>query len=203
MLSSILEILKGSPSIDRFVEAVKSQQRVAVGGTTGSSTSILVGILFEKVAQPLLVVCPDDAEIVREDIENIVGSESVLYFPDWEVLPYDELSPHEAIVGQRLKTLSELLLGQRRIVVAPIRALLRHIIPPEDLAESLIRLSLHQQVRFDELIGKLIEAGFTRVSVVEEVGTFSVRGGIVDVYPPSLDNPIRLELFGDEIESIR
>ncbi len=203
MLSSILEILKKSPSIERFLNAVESEQRVEVGGLAGSSTSIIVGILFGRLLRSVFVVCPDEAESLKEDIEDVVGPENVVYFPDWEILPYDELSPHEAIVGQRLKALSDLLEGKKKIVVTSLRAFLRRIIPPEDLAKSLLRIRKGDTLELKDVVRNLVEAGFTRVAAVEEVGTFSVRGGIVDVYSPGLENPVRIELFGNEVESLR
>lgn len=203
MLLSILEILKKSPSIEQFLGAVESRQKVAVSGLAGSSTSIILGIVFERLSQSLLVVCPDEAEPIKEDIEDVVGAENVISFPDWEVLPYDELSPHEAIIGQRLMTLMNLLMGRRQIIVTPLRAFLRHIIPPSDLANNLVTIEKGQPLELKQLISNLIERGFARVPVVEEVGTFSLRGGIVDIYPPGIENPVRIELLGDKVESLR
>ena len=204
MLSQIVERIRRSEAIDRALSDVRRQERpVRLSGLTGSSAAILASLIYRDLGLTTLVVCPDQAESLKEDLESLVGREEVFYFPDWEVLPYDEFSPHEAIVGTRLRTLALLVEKTRGIVVVPVRAFLRIIIPPEDLRSNMLSLSVKQGVKPETLVATLMRTGYGRVPVVEDIGTFATRGGIIDIYPQGLDNPVRVELLGDEIESIR
>ena len=204
MLSRIAEIIRQTDSVQGALESIAgSSSSTRVSGLAGSSTSVFLSILYDELDTTLAVVCAGETEGLVDDLSNLVGEDEVFHFPDWEILPYDEFSPHEAIVGTRLATLSRL--GDRRkgIVVIPVRAFLRKIIPPRDLALNILSLSAGQSAKPQEIIATLLRSGYTRVPVVEDVGTFATRGGILDVYPQGVDNPVRIEMAGDEIESIR
>jgi len=204
MLSHIVERLSRSSSVEKAVADIRSADgTVRICGLLGSSTAVFTSILHGYGDTLTAVICPDGAEDLREDFESLLGDNEVLHFPDWEILPYDEFSPHEAIVGTRLRTLSELLAGHNGVVVIPVRAFLRRIIPPEDLAANIIRVELKAGVRPEALIRHLAEMGYARTQVVEDIGTFAVRGGIIDIYAQGFDNPVRIEFFGNEVESIR
>jgi transcription-repair coupling factor (superfamily II helicase) len=204
MLSHIVEKIRQSRSVESILGALKSAEGpVRVSGLLGSSRSVLTSVLHSELGPTTAVICPDGADDIREDLESLLGEDAVLYFPDWEILPFDEFSPHEAIVGTRLRTLSRLVDGRRGVVVIPLRAFLRRIIPPADLETAIVPIRLGDVVAPQELISNLIQIGYTRRQVVEDIGTFAMRGGIIDVYPQGLDNPLRVEFFGNEIESIR
>lgn len=204
MLSHIVELIRRSESVGSTIGAIRtSTAPTSVSGLLGSSLSIFVSILHEELGVTTAVIYPDGAETLKEDLESILGEDAVFYLPDWETLPYDEFSPHEAIVGTRLRTLASLMERRCGVVVIPARAFLRRIIPPEDLAAGIVNVRVGQTAGLQEVISRLVETGYTRTPVVEDVGTFAMRGGILDVYPQGFDNPARLEFFGDEIESIR
>jgi transcription-repair coupling factor (superfamily II helicase) len=204
MLSRIVERIAGSPSLRGVVEAVQAARRtVRLSGVLGSAVAVLVSILYRELGVTTVVVCADDSEGVRDDLESLLGEDCVFHFPDWEILPYDELSPHDAIVGTRLKTLAALAGGRKGAVVVPVRAFLRRIIPPEDLARCLVSVRAGEPLSPRDLITRLGEIGYTRHQVVEDVGTFAMRGGILDIFPQGVEQPVRIEFFGDEVESIR
>jgi transcription-repair coupling factor (superfamily II helicase) len=204
MLSQIAELIAQSESVRAAIGAIRDARApTRVSGLAGSGTSVFLSILYRELGSTVAVVCPDDAESLRDDLEGLLGEDAVLIFPDWEVLPYDEFSPHEAIVGARLKSLSLLAEGRKAVVVIPLRALLARTIPPQDLASSTISLSLGDTISPRGIVNRMLTVGYSRVPVVEDVGTFATRGGILDAYPQGADSPVRIELVGDEIESIR
>jgi transcription-repair coupling factor (superfamily II helicase) len=204
MLSQIVEKIGRTPSVEAVLEAVRrADGAFRLSGLVGSSASILTSILHRSLGGVTLVVCPEDADGIREDLESILGRDSVFYFPDWETLPYDEFSPHEAIVGTRLKALAALADGGCGVVVVPARAFLRRIIPPADLARCRLRVDAGEALGPQRLLSRLLETGYVRRQIVEDVGTFAMRGGIVDVFPQGMDQPVRIEFFGDRVESIR
>jgi transcription-repair coupling factor (superfamily II helicase) len=167
-----------------------------------------LALLAERAA-PLLVVVPTekDAEGVADDLGAYLGGDDVAIFPAWETLPHERLSPQPATVGQRLRVLDRLRVGTAggaplRAVVAPVRALLQPM-DPRLTERHPIRLTGTYRGGLDGLVEGLAALGYTRTPMVEHRGEFAVRGGIVDVFPSAADHPIRVEFWGDDVDSIR
>ncbi len=125
-------------------------------------------------------------------------------FPAWEVLPYDRVSPHHAIVGERFATLSRLLREPRPrgVLLTALPAWLQRIAPPASVAAHVWQIKVGDQLDLTALQHQLTEAGMQPVERVMDSGEFAVRGGIIDIWPATADAPIRIDLFGDEIDSI-
>ena len=204
LLSSICERLRHSQSMGRVLEGLAAGNVPArVGGLSGSMRTMFAALLYQEINRTVVVICPGDSERLRDDLVSIIGEDNVLHLPDWEILPYDDFSPHEEIVGERLRTLAALLGGKRGLVVIPIRGFMRKIVPPGDLRDAILNVAVGETIRPDHLMTRLMSTGYTRANVVEDVGTFSMRGGILDVYCQGRDYPVRIEFFGDDVESIR
>lgn len=179
---------------------------VAIRGLKGSYLPFLASSWSLDGRGPLLVVLPtlNEAETFLQDLRFFTGThKKSLLFPQWEVLPYENLSPHPDIISTRLSTLYELSTSKVDIVVAPVQALMQKIIPKAILSESLDYLIAGEETSFDSFTSKLSGSGYARVAQVEDRGEFSVRGGIVDLFGPAMEGPVRIEFFGDEVESIR
>ncbi|HET9581482.1 MAG TPA: transcription-repair coupling factor [Gemmatimonadota bacterium] len=174
-------------------------------GLVGSSRAAVAAALAEDLAAPVLVVAPtgEAAERWLGDLETLLGERAVGHYPQWEVLPYDERAQQREIEGLRLEFLIGLLEGSITVGVTTARALVRRVPAPAALESRLLRLAVGDRVDRDRLIERLVGMGFEPEAMVAEVGTFSVRGGIVDVFAFRHEHPVRLELAGDEIESIR
>ena len=135
-----------------------------------------------------------------------LGSESslpVLHFPDWECLPYDVVSPHQGIVSERLETLYRLPTLTRGILLAAAGTLMHRIAPREYVAAHSFLLRRGERLDVAGLRTTLTHAGYAAVSQVMEPGEFAVRGGVIDLFPTGNPTPYRLDLFSDEVESIR
>ena len=155
---------------------------------------------------PLLVVCPDttSARLLADELTFFAPANlPVLSLPDWEVLPYDRFSPHQTIVSERLKTLLALPSQKRGFLVVPISTLMQRLPPAEFVASHAIDLKLGQQLDMHAFRRQLEEAGYRAVDTVYEQGEFTVRGGLLDLFPMGSEQPLRIELFDDEIESLR
>lgn len=134
----------------------------------------------------------------------------VIYFPAWDCLPYDRVSPNTQIIGQRMKALGQLKTRMESdikkpcVVLSTVNAVLRKVIPPSALS-SIGGLHVEKGGRLDDkqLQEFLSANGYERTDTVRENGEFAVRGGIIDLWPASADNPVRIDLFGDEVESLR
>lgn len=169
--------------------------------------SVLAAILAEKSGRMVLLVASTyrEAEALTTELSALLGEEAVAYYPAWEVLPHERLSPRADTVGRRLAVLRRIVGSEAtvpKVVVAPIRSLLQP--QAKGLAElKPVTMAQGQDYDLTQLAADLVDAAYHRVDLVERRGEFAVRGGIVDVFPPTLDHPVRIDFFGDEIESIR
>ena len=149
-----------------------------------------------------------EAEDLTAALASYLPAESVATFPSWETLPHERLSPRSDTVGRRLSVLRRLTHPESstaaplRVVVAPVRAVVQPIVAGlGDLVP--VTLQVGQERSFTEVIRALSDAAYARVDMVTHRGEFAVRGGILDVFPPTEDHPIRVEFFGDEVDQMR
>lgn len=127
----------------------------------------------------------------------------ILCFPDWETLPYDSFSPHQDIISERLQTLHRLPALKKGVLLVPVATLLQRLPPPGFLDQYSLMLDTGSTLDLDAMRGRLEKAGYRCVSQVMEHGEFAVRGSILDLFPMGARLPFRIDLFDDEIESIR
>ncbi len=151
-----------------------------------------------------------EAEDLTAALTSLLPAQAVVCFPAWETLPHERLSPRSDTVGQRLAVLRRLAhpdpgdpaAGPLQVVVAPVRSLLQPIVAGLGDIEP-IRLRAGEEADLDDVLTRLVEAGYTRADLVENRGDIAVRGGILDVFPPIEEHPLRIEFFGDTVEEIR
>jgi transcription-repair coupling factor (superfamily II helicase) len=193
--------------IQKVNEALSSPDaHIVLAGLKGSAPAYLICRLFEEKRGPFLVILPDSdsAHEMCRELRFFSGQQqSVLYFPAWETAPFEQVSPHPDITGERLNTLFSLMGGKAPIVVTTIAAASQKILPRRVLGDVSQYLVSGEEVDRDGLLRKLVNLGYSNVPLVEDRGTFSVRGGIVDIYPPDLGLPVRVEFFGDFVDTIR
>jgi transcription-repair coupling factor (superfamily II helicase) len=204
--AKILKLAGNSEGFRTITDILASgKKKVLVSGLVGSGKSLLLAYLKRELASPLLVITSGAEESWKmyEDLVSFLGEGEVRLFPTWEILPYEFKVPQGEIVGRRLETLYDLAAGKTPVVVTTIRACLEKTIQPQQLKSESIRLRVGEVAEIEELSEKLVALGFRRFPQVEEIGNFSVRGGILDVFPYSSPDPIRIEFFGDQVESIR
>ena len=184
--------------------------RPCLTGLHGSATAFALTLLAQRQDRSWLIVSAsdEDAERLYDDLQffhNLLGlsTEPLALFPEWETLPYEATPPHVGLVGHRMRTLHRLTTGQRTLLVTSVPALLHRLLPRAVLAGACLRLAPGGTMERDALIARLLRLGYRRTSVVDIPGEFSIRGGIVDIYSTAYDEPLRLELLGDTIESVR
>ncbi|MDA0744883.1 MAG: transcription-repair coupling factor [bacterium] len=198
-------MIKSEPFTELARRIAEGEQEIHVRGLPGSLTAFGVAWVDGCAPGTVLVVCATEerAEEVRDDLERLLGPESVGIFPTWGGSVFDSRSPHLDVMGLRLEALDQIRCGTGGVVVAPIEALMSHTIPPDLFALCQQEIRTGQEVLLDELVDHLADIGYERVNLVEGVGQFSVRGGIVDICSFGNPHPVRLEFFGDEVTSIR
>ncbi|HZJ58306.1 MAG TPA: transcription-repair coupling factor [Clostridia bacterium] len=195
----------------RWDEFIKMRQAAREGGgpilvfgLSESQKNHAVSSLLYPLSRQCLYITYNhiQAKRVYDDLRFYM-EDYVMLLPPRDIVLYDVAAHSTEVSGQRLKVLEALALGEYRVVVASIEALLCLQTPPEIFKGGLIRVDVGQVFSIRDLAYKMVEAGYERVPAVEGPGQFSIRGGIVDVYPMTMDNPCRIEFFDDEVDSIR
>ena len=187
---------------------------ISVASISGSARSYFMAELFVEVERPFLVLLPNAKEAAKLSRElsfflpesygiSEPGERGLYDFPAYDISPLSGLSPHRNVVNRRLRTLYALTSEKNPIVVTSLEAILFRIMPKEALIKALDYLEPGEDLERDGLVRKLETGGYLRTSLVEEMGDYSVRGGVIDVFPPMYAAPVRLELWGDRLESIR
>jgi len=204
-LAGLLSILTDDPQLNDLIEAATGHELVA--------PPALRPLIAAGLADRSFVLAVTTTAREAEDLAAALGSflppESIATFPGWETLPHERLSPRSDTVGQRIAVLRRLAHpgkqepdGPLRAVVAPIRSLLQPIVAGLGDLEP-VSLAVGQQAELEQTIARLIDIGYARADLVGNRGDIAVRGGIVDVFPPTEEHPLRIEFFGDAVEEIR
>jgi transcription-repair coupling factor (superfamily II helicase) len=168
-----------------------------------------VGAKPNAPATSLLVICRDGPRLAQlaRALKFFAPDVVELEFPAWDCQPYDRVSPHAGVVAQRMNTLSRLarLKGRDRpsVLLTTVNAVLQRLPAKELIAAQALSASPGNVLRMDDIVRWLELNGFLRASTVREPGEYAVRGGILDLFPPGMDQPVRLDFFGDTLESIR
>ncbi len=181
---------------------IKEQQ---IAGLTGSSRALYYAGLYKKSSRPLLIVTHNvsQAQKLLEDLLEFVSEEELLLYPFNELMFVEAAASSESYVGARVRALSLLARTFRGIIIAPAIGL-RRLLPPKDVYAGAHRtVKIADSLQLEPLIEHLIEVGYERVERVETSGQLAIRGGIIDVFPASTIHPVRIELFDDEVDSIR
>ena len=200
------------PDFQRAATQVKSGTgRIRVTGLTPGARALHYALFLKSTLKPLVIVVSSNraAEellpVVQAyaDLTGAAHPEDVVMLPAYDVLPYENLSPHPEIQEARAAALWKIVSGSARIVIVPFVATAMHYRASEFYFDSTKVINRGNSVDSDELRGHLNTSGYNAVDVVEMPGEYALRGGILDIYPPETDSPVRIELFGDEVESIR
>lgn len=153
---------------------------------------------------PLLIITADTAGAQRlENDLNAFARVPVLAFPDWETLPYDSFSPHQEIISARLRTLRRLQDGEHGIVLVPINTLMQRLPPVDYIAGRVLTLEVGMRLDRENFRDRLSRAGYRAVETVYEPGEYALRGALIDLFPMGSEGPLRIDLFDDEIDTLR
>jgi len=208
ILKGLLTLLTQRPEFRRLVQQIqKAEGLPALTGITETARPFVASALSASLKEPLLLVVADEAQALQmvDTLKALAqAADDIVYMPDRDALPYERLISDHETTQQRMNVLLRLADAQKHtIVVCSARALSQPVIPPKELAASLYDLEPGLEVDLTLMLEHLYNLGYEPVTEVEEPGQFSHRGGIVDLFPATLTRPVRIEFFGDEIESLR
>jgi transcription-repair coupling factor (superfamily II helicase) len=196
-------------SYENLFEKLNTRERgIECIGFSGSEKAYLISKIYRQLKASILVIVSSakEGERLMEDLVFFTGNPElpILFFPPYNILPFKFLAYHSETAGHRISVLYHLLETKvPSIVVTTVDALLQKIIPKQEINRYAELVIAGEEIDRDDLIAKLIAGGYTKTAIVEEPGDFSVRGGIVDIFSPIYPDPLRIEFFGDLVESIR
>ncbi len=204
----LLDTLERSPGVQRLVEVLAAGRSVSACGLGETPKALLIYLASTAIGAPVLSVSRGvrEAEALYDDLVNFAPARTML-LPAWETLPHEKLRPHPEIVGDRIRAMLALIEPPPEIgppiLLTNVQSVLLKVLSPEMLRDSIVRLAAGEEVPMEPLLRRLVKLGYERFDMVQEKGHFSVRGGILDVWPIQADLPVRCEFFGDEVDSIR
>ena len=175
------------------------------GGGHGAASSLAL-VEFSQNSNDVVLVIADDikhSELIKKEILFFDPKMTVLNFPDWEVLAYDSFSPHPEIISQRLITLKHCQTLKKGIVIVTLEALIQRLCPLEFLNKSAFIIKVGDTIDTESFAANLLSLGYNRVQTVLTQGEFSIKGSIIDVFATGSEEPFRLDLFDNEVETLR
>jgi transcription-repair coupling factor (superfamily II helicase) len=215
----LLAVLAGHPPLERLARSLRDNPaRLMAAPVPAAAHPALAALLARRTGCPTLVLTPalDSAARMREDLQMLLGDDAPVYlYPPADALWYEHMSVGDDVIGARLRVVAALdrtrLLGERPaadaevapVVVAPVKALMQPTLTANELHEAARVLTVGETVDVRDLLDHIGEIGYRGVAAVEATGEWSSRGGIVDIWPPTDERPLRIEFFGDEIDSLR
>lgn len=203
--SEIKNLIFSSGIVKSILADIDNNNNIFVKGLAGSLKALFLSILFEQKKKSILFITAENEqeEILREDLELIIGNENIASIPKISESGFNSAIQDSSKKSQLLKSLEQLLEKRNIITITSAQNIAFELPAPEFIKKQTILIEKGKAHNFELLKERLVELGFNRETVVEDFGEMSIRGGIIDIYPFSNDYPIRIEFFGDIVESIR
>ena len=202
-MDQLLSLLKTIPEYSALVNALRSGESAAVTGIGQINRSHMLAGLTKELSRPTVILCQDDiaARRLQEELKCFLG-EAAPILPGRDLTMYDAAVVSRAWEQKRLRQLYDLAVGNTRLQIMSWESMSMRTMPKEVLLDAAFTLEVGQEYPIDSLVRKLTSAGYSRCGMVEGSGQFAVRGGIIDIFSPAADQPIRAEFFGDELDTM-
>jgi len=202
-MEQLLSLLKTIPEYRALTDALSEGKSAAVTGIGQINRSHLIAGLTRDCKAPLVILCQDDmaARRLQEELKGFLGT-TVPILPGRDLTMYDAAVVSRSWEQKRLRQLYDLVSGKTPVQIMSWESMSQRTMPPSVLKEAAFTLEVGQEYPIDDLICRLTTAGYSRCGMVEGPGQFAVRGGIIDIYSPGEDLPIRAEFFGDELDTM-
>lgn len=202
---SNLTLKTQSASASEKKNSVNTEVVGSVYSVTTGSHSILASSLFQKLNQTILVVSENNtsAEFLFREALSFLPSNDLIYLPGQEVLPYEYMRYPSEMKRERIKAIAKILSGEPVLIFTSVSGFLKTLPPIQTMQGRAIVLKKGKEIDLESLLIQLIDLGYKRVQVCETFGEFSLKGGILDIFSSYSTEPVRIDLFGEEIESIR
>ena len=202
-MEKLLSILKSIPEYASLLESLSRGESAAVTGIGQINRSHMIAGLRQEMDTPIVVICQDDmaAKRLQEELKSFLGDTAPI-LPSRDLTLYDTSVVSRAWEQKRLRQFYDLATGQTPLQIFTWESLSQRTMPKAVLLSAAFSLEVGREYPLDQLLAQLTAAGYSRCGMVEGPGQFAVRGGIVDIYSPAADRPVRAEFFGDELDTM-
>ncbi|MFY3791152.1 transcription-repair coupling factor [Ureibacillus sp. MALMAid1270] len=206
-----MDVLRQLFSQDKHINGLihqitdKQYDSQLITGLTGGARPVLIHSLFNELKKPLYILSPNllQAQKLVEDLTALLGEENVHYYPAEEFLAADVTISSPELRAERISTVGHLINNDVAVYIIPIAGMRKIMTPVEQWKTNFLETSVGEDIEVEEWLSKLVGMGYSRSQMVTTPGEFALRGGILDIYPPYAESPIRIELFDTEVDSIR
>ncbi len=192
-----------------MLDDIAKLENYTVSSVVEGYDSFLLQSLLSKAKKDILYIVSDGVSLEQTYslLSSITPQTKILKFPAWDTVPYDRVSPNVNLMAERVNTLAELAANPNpktpRIILASIGAAIQKLPPKKIFLNSMREVAIGNQLDFNEFLHYAVINGYNRVEQVMEAGEYAVRGDILDIFPVGTPEPLRIDLFGDEVEKIR
>ena len=202
-MDHLLNLLKTIPEYSDLIQSLSRGKNAAVTGIGQINRSHMIAGLFRETDRPVVILCQDDlaARRIQEDLKCFLG-EAAPILPGRDLTFYDAAVVSRSWEQKRPRQLFDLVRGNTRLQIMSWEAMSQRTMPPATLRQAAFVLKTGQEYPIDDLLSRLTAAGYSRCGMVEGPGQFALRGGILDIYSPAADLPVRMEFFGDELDTM-
>lgn len=204
-MNPLIANLKNSTDYLRVIDDIKkSSGNVSIIGLSDSQKAHMICSIYNDTKKPVVIVCNNILQ-ARKFIQDLqfFTQDQIIYFPARNIVYYDIQAQSRDIQNQRLFAIDNIMKGQAKIIVTTIDALTQKMMPINSYDNLGVHIDLNSKIDLEMLVQKLSKLGYQRSNIVDGKGQYTSRGGIVDIFPISSENPVRIEFFGDQIDSIR
>ena len=205
-MEPLSNVLSEDAHIQKLVKELENDRdQQLITGLTSSARAVFTNMLYKNRQGAILIVTPNllHAQKLTEDLVKLIGEDLVRLYPADELIAADISITSPELRAQRLEALDHMLTHENGVYIVPIAGLKKHMPTKKDWQESSMSISEGEEINLDNFLQKLVNMGYVRQPMVTAPGEFALRGGIIDIYPLYLENPIRIELFDTEVDSIR
>jgi len=204
-MEKILNYVTNQPFFKKITKDFKNKEELHITNTNDSISLLTVLNAFENVDNSILLVTPNifNAQRVFDKLSNILPADNLGFFPQDEFLTTEMLAMSNEFKLERINTIKKIIDNKKMIVVTNTTGLIKYLVPKKSWEKAIIKVNKEDIINVDKLLTQLISMGYKREETVEKQGEFSFRGGILDIYPLNEINPVRIDFFDDEIDSIR
>lgn len=191
--------------MNNLLNLTKEKEKVKVVGPEEACFSFVASNIIQNLNKKVLIITHDNSRIesIYEDLVRVLDKSRINIFPEIETLPHEKITPDFNILQERIKVLNEMQSDNNNVVITSGISILRKLMPQKYFEKNSLKINMDSKMDLNKISTKLIRLGYEREKMVEQPGEFSIRGGILDIYTLVYDNPVRIELFGDEVDSIR
>jgi len=202
-MEKLLSALKQIPEYNTLLTALKSNESASVTGIGQINRSHLIASIYRELSKPIVVICQDDigAKRLQEDLQSLLA-ETAPILPSRELTLYDSAAVSRGWEQKRLKQLHSLSCSDTQLQILTWNSLCQRTIPPCAMEKAAFTLAIGDTCDTESLTSRLLAAGYSRCGMVEGPGQFAIRGGIIDIFSPAVQQPVRMEFFGDELDTM-